>query len=165
MSHPEPEPLPFPFPVLGIRWWPGKSKVVMRHGTGSLTGDGGVGEPAVVSVTHAYYLPGHQHATVTIGQAPALPGRDASSTAAAGSALSRLLGRRTGRPSVDSPVSMAGRPVLVEGAVLDAVQVDWGEPRITHVCFDWRDDRLIEIAAWEYPLDPGFFASLSVISA
>lgn len=152
---------PLPFPVLGIPSWSGTSRTVLRQGTRARTDDGGFGEPSVVAVTRAYHLPGGEHAAVVIGQGPAHPGRDLAAFALHGSALSLLLRRRTGRPRVDSPRSVHEEAVTVEGMPTPALRVDWGEPRIAHVCFDWRHGRRVEIAAWEHPLGSAFFASLA----
>jgi hypothetical protein len=144
------------FPVLGIPpgVWPGTIKLPLRSGVKPRSPGGGSEQSVTVALTHAYYLPGQQYPAVVIGQTPAYPGREGS-----GAALQYLL-RSPERPVVNEPAATTEQPIQVGQTVVTGSFSTWSDPRISRVRFEWQDRR-IEIAAWDYPLDSDFFRSLS----
>lgn len=152
-------PEPVTFPVLGIPSgaWPGTRKLAMRSAVAPRVGDGELAPSTTVALTHAYYVAGQPLPSLVIGQAPAYPGGSGSDSAV------RLLLRSKQRPAFDAPVGEAERPIRIEGATITATWSHWADPRLSSVRFDWRADRRVSIAAWEYPLDAEFFSTLAEI--
>ncbi len=154
-------PEPVAFPVLGIPSgaWPGTRKLAMRSAVAPRAGDGGLAPSATVALTHTYYLAGQPLPSLVIGQAPAYPGGSGSRSDSA----VRLLLRSKQRPTFDAPVDEADHPIRIEGSTVTATWSRWTDRRLSSVRFDWRADRRVSIAAWEYPLDAEFFGTLAEI--
>lgn len=152
------------FPVLGIppRVWPGVRRLATHQAVRRRAADDRPGASVVVTIAHAYLLPDRPRPSVVIGNSPpAAP--PATLASVPRSALSLILRRRPAAPACDALQDRAERTVSVEGVPVRAEFFTWGDARVMHAAFAWRDGRRIEIATWDHPLDADLFRSLTVI--
>jgi hypothetical protein len=152
------------FPVLGIppHAWPGERKLTVRQAIRQRTADNRLGTSVVVTLAHAYVLPHQPRPSVVIGNSP-LPASPSALPSVPRSALSLILRRRPDAPACDALHNRAEQTVTVEGVPVVTEFFAWGDPRVMHAAFAWRDGRRIEIAGWDYPLDAALFRSLAEI--
>lgn len=179
--------------VLGLpkRAWPGPCRSLARGGSATRREFLGAGDPRFRTpdydyLSHAYYRPDAARPTLVIAQSRLRAGRAARTVRTGGAhpALQGLIRARSrarpgrsqepgggpgfppppGTPLPEHPLGERPWRFSVEGVSVAGATLAWPDARIAHVRFDWRGTWQVEIAAWDHPLDPDFFASLAVIA-